>query len=176
MPMKRLLPIIIGLLIWNAGLSCDCKYMGNFLKVSQYPELIVIVKVKQYEDYFELTGAAPDTIHQPMSATFEIIRVLKGKTDKKEIKVFGDDGALCRPYIDTFKKDGYYVVGLAKCTNVERENNIRETTEDYQIWTCGEYWIEYNPGDRTVKGLINDKNRKSKIISLDNLVQQLNSN
>jgi hypothetical protein len=161
--MRRLLLTIIGVTIWTCGRTCDCDYIGNFVKTSKWSETIFIVKVTGYGDYITLTGAAPSPVSVPLTASFEIIRTLKGNSDKKEIKVFGDNGVLCRPYIDTFKKDKYYVVGLYRCDG--KEGN--ETVEDFYVTGCGEFWIEYNPENKTVTGLIKNKNRKRTTMSLE---------
>jgi hypothetical protein len=104
MPMRKILLTITGIFIWTSGQTCDCDYIGNFLTTSKWAELIFIVKVKGHGDYISLTGAAPTTVSVPLTATFEIVKTLKGTTDKKEIRVFGDNGVLFRPYIDTFQK------------------------------------------------------------------------
>lgn len=168
MPMKKLLLSIIGIIIWTSGYPCSCDYIGNFLKASEYAELIAIIKVKGHNDYFPLTGAAPpDTINQPLSATFEIIEILKGKEERKEVKVFGDDGVLCRPYIDKFEVGKYYIVGLLQGEDADRGFGIKETAEDYQVLICGEFWIEYNPDSNMVEGLIKKKRRKATTMTLD---------
>ena len=113
-------------------------------------EAIFIVRVLDHEYFVSSAEGAADAIFAPRSATFEVIKSLKGSTKKKEIKVFGDNGVLCRPYIDTFKEDRYYIVGLYKCNGKERF----ETTQDFYISICGEFWIEYNPDLRTVTGRI----------------------
>lgn len=162
--MKTLLLTITGILIWTSGQTCDCDYIGNFLTTSKWAELIFIVKVKGHGDYISLTGAAPpDTVRVPSTATFEIIKTFKGKVDKKEIRVFGDNGVLCRPYIDTFKKDKYYLVGLYRCTGNERD----ETADDFQITGCGEFWIEYHPESNSVTGRIKNKRRKPTTMTLE---------
>ena len=161
--MKKILLTIIGLIIWTSGQTCDCDYIGNFLKTSKWAEVVFIVKVKGHGDYISLNGAAPNTISIPSTATFEIIKTIKGNTDKKEIRVFGDNGVLCRPYIDTFKKGKYYVVGLYRSDG--KEGN--ETTSDFFIAGCGEFWVEYIPDDKTVTGLIKNKKRKLTTMSLE---------
>jgi hypothetical protein len=162
MPMKKILTIT-GILIWTSGQTCDCDYIGNFLTISKWAEVIFIVKVTGHGDYISLTGAAPNTVSVPLTATFEVIKTLKGNTDKKEIRVFGDNGVLCRPYIDTFQKDKYYVVGLYRCDGKERN----ETVDDFQITGCGEFWIQYNPESSTVTGRIKNKKRKRTTMTLE---------
>ena len=161
--MKKVLLTIIGIIFWTSGQTCDCDYIGNFLKTSKWAEVVFIVKVKGHGDYISLTGAAPSTVSVPLTATFEIIKTIKGNTDKKEIKVFGDNGVLCRPYIDTFKKDKYYIVGLYRCDGKQGY----ETTDAFYIAGCGEFWIEYNSEDKTVTGLIKNKKRKPTTMTLE---------
>jgi hypothetical protein len=155
-------------LTWTIGKPCSCSYAGNFLKISKHVDIVVIIKVTDYKDYFVLTGASPNDINQPQSATFEIVEILKGQENRKEIKVFGDNGFLCRPYINKFQKGKYYIVGLYKCQNIERENGIKETVDDYQISSCGDYWVDYSPDNKTVKGFINKK-KKPTIMTLEKI-------
>lgn len=163
MPMKRILLTIIGISIWTSGQTCDCDYIGNFLTASKWAEVIFLIKVREHGDYVSLTGAAPTTVSVPTTATFEIIKTLKGNSDKKDIRVFGDNGVLCRPYIDIFKKDKYYIVGLYRCDGKERS----ETADDFQISGCGEFWIDYNPETNMVTGRIKNKKRKSTTMTLE---------
>lgn len=174
MLMKKSLLLIVGILIWTTGYPCSCDYIGNFLKASEYAEVIAIIKVNEHNNYFPLTGAAPpDTINQPLSATFEIIEILKGKEERKEVEVFGDDGVLCRPYIDKFEVGKYYIVGLLQGEDADRGFGIRETAEDYQILICGEFWLEYNPDSKMVEGLIKKKRRKTSTMPLEDFKKLL---
>ena len=166
MPMRKILLTTIGILIWTSGLPCSCNFMGNFLKATSQADIVAIIRIKDYGDYFKLEGASPQTINQPLSVTVEIVSVLRGLEDRKEVKIFGDDGVLCRPYINVFKKDRYYVVGLYKCGNADREG-IKETPNDYQTSACGEFWIDYNPDNKTVRGRIRKNKRKPTIMTLD---------
>ena len=170
--MKKLLLTTIGILVWTSGLTCSCNYAGNFIKATSRTDIVAIIRIKDYDDYFKLDGAAPQTINQPLSVTVEVISVLRGQEARKEFKIFGDDGVLCRPYIGVFKKDKYYVVGLYRCGTADREG-IKETPNDYQVSVCGEYWIDYNPNDKTVKGRIRGKKRKSTTMTLEKFEKML---
>ena len=50
--------------------------------------------------------------------------------------------------------------------NTDREG-IAETSDDYQISICGEFWVDYNPDDKTVRGRIRESKRKPTIMTLD---------
>lgn len=163
MPMKRILLTIIGISIWTRGQTCDCDYIGNFLVASKNAEAIFIVKVREHGDYISLTGTVPTAVSVPTTAIFEIVKTLKGNSDNKAIRVFGDNGVLCRPYVDVFRKDKYYVVGLQRCDGNERS----ETTDDFEISGCGEFWIDYNPATDMVTGRIKNKKRKPTTMTLE---------
>lgn len=171
--MRKLILTIVAFSIWATGQACSCAYKGNFLKVSQYADIVAIVKVKDHQDYFTLRGAAPTKINKPLSATFEVIQILKGEEDRREVKVFGDDGVLCRPYIDNFKIEQYYIVGLFKCGNTARQNGINETEKDYYVNACGEYWLNLDNDQKTVTGLIEERKEKTRTVSLDVFMKML---
>lgn len=153
--MKKNLLTLFFTLSWLPVFSCSCSSAGNFIKATKKADIIALIKVEEYQDFFTLTGAGPDSINQPLSAKVEVIQLLQGNEERKEIKIYGDNGILCRPYIDALKKGGYYVVGLYKGQDIEQE-------EDYIISICGEFWIEYNQTNETVKGLIKENRRRPK--------------
>jgi hypothetical protein len=157
--MRKMLLTWVGIVAWTSAQTCDCDYAGNFLTISKNADAIFIVRVDGYNDFFSWLW----TNGNPESATFEVIKTLKGFADEKEIKVFGDNGMLCRPYIDTFKKDRYYVVALYQCS----ENREGETTEDFLISACGEYWLDYNSTSKIITGLITPGTSKPSTLKLE---------
>jgi len=101
--------------------ACDCIWSGDFLTKAIKKELIVKVKIiehMQNDAYFN------------EKVVVEIIEIFKGVEDRKRIVVWGDDGALCRPYVDYFKKDKEYYLALNKTNN------------DYYQSNCGEYFLK----------------------------------
>jgi len=150
---------LLGIIAWTSAQTCDCDYEGSFLTISKDADAIFIVRVDGYNDFFAwLFGNRP-----PRAATFEIIKTLKGAADGDEIAVFGDSGALCRPYINMFEEDQYYVVGLYKCNGYIEG----ESTDDFFISACGEYWLDYNPTSKTVTGLITAEANKPSTLKLE---------
>ncbi|MBA9076144.1 hypothetical protein [Rufibacter quisquiliarum] len=152
--MKKYLLLVTCVILWTPAFSCSCGTAANFIRATKKADIIALVKVQEYQDFFILSAASPESKKQSLSTRVEVIQLLKGKEERKEVKISGDNGILCRPYIDVLKKDQYYVVGLYKGNS--------EQGEDYYISICGEYWINYNPTDKTVKGLIKEQSKKPK--------------
>lgn len=170
--MKKIPLTLAAILIWTSGQTCDCiRYIGNFQTTTKWAENVFIVKTKEHSYYQSVTTVNATAVSVPTAATFEIVETLKGSIDKREVTVFGDKGNLCRPYIDVFKQDKYYVVALYRCDG----NELNETTDDFQISGCGEFWIEYNPESKTVSGRIKNRRKKKVTMTLDALKQLMRS-
>lgn len=165
--MKKLLLTLIASFIWTLGLTCTCKPEGNFLKVSKNVDLVAVVEVKGYGDFVQ-EDIGGSNIETPETIIFNVVKVIKGSEDRKELKVFGDDGQLCRPGIRDFTKGKYYVVAVSKCQGYKRLSGVVETPDYYAISICGQYSINYSPTDKTVSGLINKK-RKATTMTLNKL-------
>ena len=61
------------------------------------------------------------------------------------IRVWGDDGALCRPYISAFPLGTRWIFALKR---------LREpAAQDYAISICGDFWLEVR-GDVAVGRII----------------------
>jgi hypothetical protein len=138
--------------------------------MSKTVDLVAVVEVKDYSDYVQVDMGDKNlpTVEEPETIIFNVIKIIKGSDNRKELKVFGDDGQLCRPSIHDFTKGKYYVIGLYKCNDYKRLSGVTETPDYYSVSICGQYWINYSPTDKTVKGVINKK-RKATTMTLDKL-------
>jgi hypothetical protein len=165
MPMKKVLLTLTATFIWTLGLACTCKVEGNFLRVSRNVDLVAVVEVKGYGDSVSVDMDDKDfpTIKMPETIIFSVIKIIKGSDHRKELRVFGDDGQLCRPSIRDFTKGKFYVIALHKCNNYKRLSEVLETSNYYSISICGQYSINYSSTDKTVKGVIN---RRRKITTM----------
>jgi hypothetical protein len=171
--MKKILLALTATLLWTTGLTCTCDFEGNFLKMSKHVDLIAVVEMTDYSDFVSVDEEMP-TVKKPETITFNVLKIIKGSETRKEIRVYGDDGKLCRPGIQDFKKGKYYVIGLHKCQNYKRTSGTLETADYYSVSICGAYWIDYSPTDKIVKGVI-DKKRKVTTMTLDKLQLLLKS-
>ncbi len=70
----------------------------------------------------------------PYSMTVEIIKKYKGKEERRKIKILGDDGMLCRPYLSGFKIGGQYLVAPIPLDN--------EPNTDYEFFACRTDYLE----------------------------------
>lgn len=68
----------------------------------------------------------------------EVDEVLKGKISSKTIKIYGDNGYLCRPYVTEFKVNESYILNLY--TPVAEFDNAGK--EKYAISICGVNWLQ----------------------------------
>lgn len=124
MSILRLLALLVTVLAPGVALACSCMWSGPFTKVALGTELVVLGEVRSYYRH---------------SMDVAIIEVLKGGEDRREIRVWGDSGALCRPYVTAFPRGTRWIFAL------KREPGTR----DYIISVCGEYWLEVR-GDQAV--------------------------
>jgi hypothetical protein len=171
--MKKHIAIFL-ILICTRTFACDCDWAGNFLEMAINSEVVALVKVKNYNNFFQFTGGVTSDEHQqPLSATFEIIELLRGNEQRTEIEIFGDPGNLCRPYINYLKVGNYYLVALNKSEGIDHGNGIVETPNDYILWNCGEYWINYDKSNNSVTGRILERKKKDKTIAYTELKAKL---
>lgn len=124
MSILRLLALLVTLLAPGVALACSCMWSGPFTKVALGTDLVVLAEVRSYHRH---------------SMDVAVVEVLKGGEDRREIRVWGDSGALCRPYVTAFPRGTRWIFAL------KREPGTR----DYIISVCGEYWLEVR-GDQAV--------------------------
>jgi len=99
-----------------------------------------------------------------------ISRVLKGSLDRpgEPIKIWGDDGHLCRPYVSTFPRGTEWVFVLANRSFGGFPQ--RPGPRDYWISICGAHWVRVE-GNR-VSGRIRDA-ATEEAMSVDHLLKLL---
>jgi hypothetical protein len=78
------------------------------------------------------------------SNTVEIIKKYKGKEQRKKIKILGDNGISCRPYLYAFKINGYY---LAAPIPLETKLNT-----EYEFFVCRTDYLRVDISKNKVYG------------------------
>lgn len=119
----------------NFALACSCYATENFSKVAPETNLVVLVKIDKFLDHKEIYEKKI-----PMSMEVEVIEILKGQVSKKKIKIWGDNGVLCRPYLSNFKEGEFYFMALD--LGSEQYGHKDEKKSDYSISICGEFWMK----------------------------------
>lgn len=124
---------LIFLLISFKTFACDCECVGDcsFKSVSSGSDFVALVKVIEYSDFIEEQIDGYDG-NMPLSMTVEIIEKYIGSEKRKKIKIWGDNGALCRPYITNFEIGKYYLIAPSLLTETN-ENGIKN---DYDFFSC----------------------------------------
>ena len=132
-----LLLTLICLTIGQFSFACDCNSQDEFKKAAPQSQFVALVKVTKYLTYKNIYG-----VQTPISMELEIIDVYKGVEKRKKITVWGGDVNICRPILEKFKKDQYYVIALDKVLeNTTEVTHIGEKTSDYFVAQCGERWL-----------------------------------
>ena len=126
---RIILPLLIIFLLPLNALACSCEVAQNdsFSQTTKSSEFVALVKVVSFDEFLEhkIIGHKGK---MPYVMTVEIIKKYKGKEDRKTIKIIGDNGSLCRPYLSKFKLNGYYLIAPNALKNTEKA--------DYDFFSC----------------------------------------
>jgi len=89
--------------------------------------------------------------HYKNSMDVRVIEVLKGTEEGKTIRIWGDTGALCRPYVSHFPVGTTWFFAVQKTTG-EQASSLWERLfpsahkSDFAISICGDFWLEVRDG------------------------------
>ena len=114
------------LLLPVPGEACSCSWAGPFLKVAPGAELIVRAKVVGYH------GRSRDV---DLAMDVDVLEIFKGAA-KSRIRIWGDNGAQCRPYVRAFPLNTEWILAISKSKGDD------SAPGDYVISVCGEYWAK----------------------------------
>lgn len=116
----RLLAWLVALFLGAPALAqaCSCATGAPFSEASARSPLIVRARVLEHGDFLDRRLAT--------SMTVEVQQVLKGEMRGRRMKVWGDPGNLCRPYISKFPVGTQWLLALR---------------EDGAISICGVHWL-----------------------------------
>jgi len=147
--------------------ACSCECIGNctFKAISGGSEFVALVKIIEYSDYLEDDISGYDG-KMPFSMTVEVIKKYKGSESRKKIKIWGDNGALCRPYIGDFEIGSYYLIA----PGILEENSELGNKNDYDFYSC---WTDYLSVDYKNRMVYGEYSKWRKKISLDKFEQKM---
>jgi hypothetical protein len=137
---------IVALLFSTECQSCECLWHGSFSEAVRKADLIVSGSVLSGK------GNAID---------FHIEKIIldterHGKEFNETIRVWGDNGQLCRPDTALFPINTQWIFALMKITN-ESASGFNPNTpnisygriNDYYLSKCGAYWLKLHDGYAT---------------------------
>jgi hypothetical protein len=91
--------------------------------------------------------------HRGNSMGVRVIEGIKGNAGGRTIRVWGDNGALCRPYVSSFPVGSTWILAVSPTASPEGAWWTRFLTgrreRAYAISICGDFWLEVR-GDRAV--------------------------
>ena len=108
------------------ALACSCVWAGKFSDVSQNTPLIVRGRVQHYGP------ALPHGENLYENMTIDIVDIVRGQYEHQTLKILGDPGYLCRPYISssTFPVEGEFLFALQQ-----------PQQQTVPLSGCGEYFV-----------------------------------
>ncbi|MFN3199026.1 MAG: hypothetical protein ACE366_11565 [Bradymonadia bacterium] len=122
-----------ALLVPLSAFACDCGYGGSFEELASKGDLAIRAKVLSYGPWKnEVHGT---TIYRTMDV--QVLDVLKGESQRKRIRLMGDDGRLCRPYITTER----FPIGSEMLFVLDQSRGF-----PIPISNCGEFWLQVKDG------------------------------
>jgi hypothetical protein len=140
--------LVTGLIATTAAFgqppeNCQCLWQGSFSKVASRADLIISGQVLSSKGN---------------SADIAIDRVLydRGLNNKEfspVVRIWGDNGKLCRPPISEFPPQTEWLLALHKITddveggfNPHTPNISYGRINDYYLSQCGAYWLQLTEG------------------------------
>lgn len=167
--MKKTFTVLFILLISIKSFACSCECTGDcsFSNISKGSELVALIKVIEYSDFIEEQIDGYDG-KMPLSMTVEIIEKYIGSEKRKKIKVWGDNGALCRPYIANFEIGKYYLMAPSLLTETD-ENGEKN---DYDFFSC---FTDYLSVDFDKKIAYGDYSKKENQVTLKDFEREIKS-
>jgi hypothetical protein len=110
-------------------------WAGGFLSVAPDAEIIVRARVVDYHGRNRKVDLAMDV---------EVVEVWKGGAVARRIRIWGDNGALCRPYVSGFPRGTEWLLAIRPLGG-SREHDAHRSGEFY-IPGCGAYWLKVEDG------------------------------
>jgi hypothetical protein len=139
--------------------SCFSSWNDSFSRTAKNSEFVVLIKVLSFDEYLdgEIMGHEGK---MPYSMTVEIIKKYKGKEQREKIKILGDNGILCRPYLSDFKINGYY---LAAPIPIENKPNT-----EYEFFACRTDYLKVDISKNRAYGKYSLIRRRISLSSFEN--------
>jgi hypothetical protein len=165
---EKIIFIFLNLLFINSIYACECECDGDcsFKSISLNSEFVALVKVISYDDflYDKVLG---HNGKMPYSMTVEIVTKYSGAETRKKIKIWGDNGALCRPYITSFKINSYYLIA----PSLLQGNHLKsELPTDYDFFSCSTDYLKVDIRKKIAYG---EYTKTQNYISLNDFKKQI---
>jgi hypothetical protein len=114
----------------KAARACECVWAGPFLSVQSDAPILIRAKVLSYHGNGKYSKL-------PLAMDVELHEVLRGDVPEgTSLRIWGDDGHLCRPYVTRFPIGSEWILAL------NGPGSKPGMSPGPSISACGEYWLE----------------------------------
>lgn len=137
--------LVLYLLILNNLSACSCSYSFNstFNQTSSKSEFVALVKVLSFDEYLEFNDSESGK-RIPYSMTVEVLKKFRGKEDRIQISILGDNGMLCRPYLTEFEINSHYLIAP---TFIDYDSS-----KAYEFFSCRTDYLMYDIESNKLSG------------------------
>ncbi len=125
--------LLLAALFSPSLLACDCLWQGPFNSVYPRADLLAQVEVQS---------------NKGNSADLRIVQHLSGTEHRQSIRLWADNGELCRPKIEEFPPGSQWIMALQRIEqppedafNPFKPNISFGRKDDYFLSSCGVYWL-----------------------------------
>ncbi len=148
MAIKKILLLVVQIFLCTCthlyACSCSSAWNDTFLRTARSNEYVALVKVLSFDAFLNDEFKRGHEEKIPYSMTVEVIRNYKGFTEGEKIIIYGDNGILCRPYLNVFELDAYYLIAP-----IQYEY---EGEQSFSFFICRTDYLKVNKSSNTVVG------------------------
>jgi len=112
--------------------ACSCNWNGPFRKVAPQSEVVIRGTVTGYHG--EQRGV-------PLAMDVEVLEIIKGNTNQRRVRIWGDNGWLCRPSVTHFPVGTEWILALNG-----PGSKPGATPGYYAMSICGQFWLKVIDG------------------------------
>jgi len=163
--------LLVNLTLPSGAVACRCLWGGPFSKVALHKEVIILGELLSY---------------YKNSMDVQVIEVIKGTEDRKTIRIWGDNGALCRPYVSGFPTGTTWLFAVSALPTKTVGEQLRFSSEEgfisssdnkeYAISICGEFWLKVRHEEAIGRITVDHHSKLMERVPLKEIIAWLRSN
>ncbi len=162
--------LLVTLALPNGAAACSCLWGGPFSKVALHKEVIILGEVVSY---------------YKNSMDVQVIEVIKGTEDRKTIRMWGDNGALCRPYVTHFPIGTTWLLAISALPTKTVGEQLKSGSEEgfisspgnkeYAISVCGDFWLKVRREEAVGRITVDHQSKLMERVPLKEIIAWLRS-
>lgn len=163
--------LLVSLIPPSGAVACSCLWNGPFSKVALHKEVIILGDVVSY---------------YKNSMEVEIVEVIKGIERRNRIRIWGDNGALCRPYVGLFPIGTTWLFAVSALQTKTVGEQLKAGSEEgfisspgnqeYAISVCGDFWLKVRHEEAVGRITVDHDSKLIERVPLKDMITWLRSN